>query len=107
MKLRIDVQCLESAALARNDPKTERIKDLPRLKAEIISYLFDHVARKLRDRWYKYKGEFHYDGKTYDLECECKWDNQMFTYRHMHISHKQVELDVNDVLEMDLSKLMH
>lgn len=87
--------------------KFERVKDMPVLKREIISYLFDYVARKPVGRWYKYQGEFKYDGKSYDLECECKYQDQMFTYRHLYISHKQVVLDVDDVLKMDLMKPLH
>lgn len=84
--------------------KFERMKDVCKLKQSIISYLFDYVARKERDRWYKYQGNFVYEGVTYDLECECKMDNQMFTYRKMIISQKQITLDVEDVLKMDLNK---
>lgn len=82
--------------------KFERIKDVPKLKAEIISYLFDYVSRKPRDQWYSYKGEFKYDGHEYNLECECKWDNQVFTYRNMFIEHKQVEIDIEDMMAKGL-----
>lgn len=67
------------------------------LKREIISYLFNQVARRERDRWWTYKGEFKYEGETYNLECECRWDNQVFTYRNMFIEHKQIEIDLSDL----------
>lgn len=82
--------------------KFERIAQMPRLKAEIISYLFDFVARKDREQWWQYKGEFKYDGESYDLECQCKWDNQVFTYRNLIISRKQIEIDINDMIEQGL-----
>jgi hypothetical protein len=69
--------------------KFERVKSMPRLKREIISYLFDYIVRKGTDQWWNYKGEFIYDGTTYDLECDCRYDNQMFTYRNLHIQYKQ------------------
>ena len=84
--------------------KFERMKAIPKLKQEIISYLFDFVARKPRDQWWQYKGEFKYDGNEYDLECDCKWDNQVFTYRNMHISHKQQIIDVEDVMRLELGR---
>jgi hypothetical protein len=82
--------------------KFERMKQLPRLKQEIISYLFDFVARKPRDQWWRYKGEFKYDGKEYELECDCKYDNQMFSYRNLHIAHKQEVIDVDDLAKQGL-----
>ncbi len=85
--------------------KFERVKEMPLLKREIISYLFDYMCRKPRDTWYSYKGEFKYEGREYNLECECRFDNQMFTYKNLFIEHKQVIIDVNDVLEMDLRDL--
>lgn len=78
--------------------KFERIKSMPLLKREIVSYLFDFVARKPHSQWWHYKGEFKYDGREYDLECDCKYDNQMFTYKNLHISYKQVVIDVEEVL---------
>lgn len=82
--------------------KHERLKNLPQLKKEIISYLFDFVARKRHDTWYQYKGEFKYEGNTYNLECKCKWDNQMFTYRDLFIEHKQVEISIDDMIKAGL-----
>lgn len=76
--------------------KFERTKQMCPLKKEIISYLFNQIARRDRDRWWQYKGEFNYQGITYLLECECRWDNQVFSYRNMHIEHKQVEIDLTD-----------
>ncbi len=75
--------------------KFERVKQMPRLKREIISYLFDFVARKETGKWWKYNGTFKYDGQEYDLECECQYDNQMFTYRNMHIQYKQEIIDLD------------
>lgn len=85
-----------------NNEKLERIKDMPNLKKEIISYLFDHVARRNRETWWHYKGEFKYEGQEYELECDCKWDNQMFSYKNLHISHKMVTIDVDDMVKQGL-----
>jgi len=82
--------------------KFERIKQMPKLKQEIISYLFDQVARKPINRWWQYKGEFRYDGKDYNLECECKMDNQVFTFRNLYIEHKQVVIDIDDMIKQGL-----
>lgn len=82
--------------------KFERMKELPRLKQEIISYLFDFVARKPHSQWWQYKGEFKYEGEEYNLECECKYDNQMFTYRNLFIEHKQQVIDVDDLVRKGL-----
>lgn len=82
--------------------KFERSKDMCALKKEIIMYLFDFVARKPHDQWWQYKGEFQYEGKTYNLECDCKYDNQMFTYRNLHIEHKQQIIDVNEMIRKGL-----
>lgn len=76
----------------------ERIKDMPRIKQEIIHYLFEQIARKPVDQWIKYKGEFAYEGVGYLLEADVRYDNTMFTYRNLIIEHKQVVLDVEDVL---------
>jgi len=82
-----------------SDKKTlERMKSMPKLKQEIISYLFDFVSRKQGDRWWQYKGEFKYDGAEYNLECEVRMDNQMFTYRNLYIEHKQRIIDVDDLV---------
>ncbi len=78
--------------------KFERIKQMPKLKQEIISYLFDAVMRRRRDEWWHYKGEFKFEGKEYNLECDCKYDNQMFTYKNLFIEHKQIVINVEDVL---------
>jgi hypothetical protein len=72
----------------------ERIKNMPVIKRQIISYLFDYVSRKKHDTWWRYKGEFQYEGISYDLECDCKYDNQIFTYRNMHIQYKQQVIDL-------------
>jgi len=78
--------------------KFERIKDVCQLKKEILSYLFDYVSKKPRDTWYRYTGDFKYEGDSYNLECECRWDNVMFTYRNLFIERKQIILNVDDVL---------
>jgi hypothetical protein len=78
--------------------KVERITTMCNLKREIMSYLFEFVSRKKEGRWWKYKGEFIYDGKTYNLECECKYDNSFFTYRNLHIEHKQVVIDIDEMV---------
>ena len=77
--------------------KLERLKDMPQLKKEIVSYLFDFVSRKKWGQWWKYKGEFKYEGQSYNLECECMFDNQMFTYRNMFIEHKQIVIDIEEL----------
>lgn len=78
--------------------KFERVKNMPRLKAEIISHLFDYISRKKHDTWWQYKGQFKYEGQTYNLECQCKYDNQLFTYKNLHIEHEQVVIDVDDMV---------
>jgi hypothetical protein len=85
--------------------KFESIKDMPQLKKEIIIYLFEFIARKKYDEWWHYAGEFKYDGKEYNLECDVKLDNQVFSYKNLHIEHKQVVLDVDDVLNFDMREL--
>lgn len=79
--------------------KFERVNIMPRLKQEIVGHLFDFLARKRQGDWYKFKGEFKYDGVEYIIECECKTDNQMFTYKNLFIEHKQIVIDVEDVLK--------
>lgn len=76
--------------------KFERKDQMCKLKQEIVCYLFDQVGRKPRDQWWKYKGTFVYEGKTYNLECDCKWDNQMFTYKNLFIEHKQEIIDLTN-----------
>ena len=84
--------------MSLNNIKLERIKDMPKMKKEIIGYLFDYVARKGKsNKWYSYKGQFKYEGSYYALECECKMDNQVFTYRKMFIEHEPVEIDVHQM----------
>lgn len=77
--------------------KFERVKDMPKLKKEIISFLFDIVARKRTNQWFAFKGEFKYEGEVFNLECECKMDNQMFTYKNLFIEHKQQIIDVDQL----------
>lgn len=82
--------------------KFERIKDMPKLKKEIISYLFDFISQKPQNQWWKFKGEFSYEDKTYELECDVRMDNQMFTYRNLFIEHKQVVIDVDEMVKRGL-----
>lgn len=82
--------------------KFERVKQMCPLKREIVSYLFDFVARKKDGRWWQYKGTFKYEGKEYNLECDCKYDNQLFTYKNLHIEHKQVEIDIDEMVKAGL-----
>ena len=79
---------------------TARLKSMPKLKQELISFLFNFVSRKRRNQWYKFKGEFGYDGTSYILEAEVKMDNQMFTYKNLLIEHKQKVIDIGE-LEFD------
>lgn len=82
--------------------KFERAKDMPQLKREIIKRTFDYVSRKPYNQWWKYSTTFHYDGHEYELEIEAKMDNQVFTYRHMHIAHKTIEIDIDDMIRQGL-----
>jgi hypothetical protein len=77
--------------------KFERKKDMCPLKQEIIKYLFDFVSRKGYSQWWQYKGEFKYQGETYNLECQVKFDNQMFTYKNLYIEKRQIIVDVDDM----------
>lgn len=78
--------------------KFERTSEMCALKKEIISYLFDYMLRKSHNQWYQYKGEFKYQGKEYNLECACKYDNQMFTYKNLFIEHKQQVIDIDEMI---------
>lgn len=82
--------------------KLSSFKEEPLLKKEIIVYLFDHISRKTYGQWYKYKGEFKYEGQEYNLECECKMDNEIFTYKNLFIEHKQVVIDIDDMVARGL-----
>ena len=81
--------------------RVERIKQMPRLKQEIIGYLFTFVSGKPYDQWYRYKGTFIYQGADYVLECDCKHDRQMFTYKNFHIEYKQKVIELNDIDSID------
>lgn len=74
--------------------KTERAKDMCQLKQAIIAKLFNWLSRKPFNQWWKYNGEFIYEGQHYDLECVCRMDRQMFEYKTIHISHKQIVIDI-------------
>ena len=78
--------------------KVDRIKEYPLIKKEIISYLFDQMSRKPYDQWYHYKGKFEYEGKRYDLECDCKLDRQIFSYKNLHIAHETEVIDVDELV---------
>jgi len=82
--------------------KFERKHEMCQLKKEIISYLYDQMLRKERDRWWTYKGEFKYEGETYNLECDCKLDCVMFTYKNLHIEHKQRIIDLEEMVTRGL-----
>lgn len=82
--------------------KIERTKDMPQLKREIILKLFDFVSRRKHGQWWKYTGEFIYQGTTYNLECECTYDNQIFTYRNLYIEHKQEVIDVDELVRQGI-----
>ena len=84
--------------LQTNRIKLERMKDYPKLKQEIISYLFDWLSKNgKRDEWYKYVGKFEYEGEPYELECECRRDNEVFSYRKLHICRPTQIIDVHDM----------
>lgn len=78
--------------------KTEVLAELPQMKKEIIAYLFNEVCKLPRndDAYYKYHGDFEYEGEVYHLSCECKRDAEMFTYRNLAIEHKQKEIIIDD-----------
>lgn len=82
--------------------KFERKDQMCRLKKEIVMYLFDQVGQRERDRWWAYKGEFKYEGETYNLECDCKTDGILFTYKNLHIEHKQRVLDIDEMIQKGL-----
>lgn len=82
--------------------KFELTKDMPLIKKEIISHLFDYISTKPFNYWYKYAGEFSYDGVKYNLECECKMDRQMFTYKNLFIEHQQQIIDVDEMIRKGL-----
>lgn len=84
-------------SLESRGEKVERFKDIAQLKKDIIRYLFAHMETKARNRWWQFKGNFVYEGMTYNLECECKWDNEVFTYRNMFIEHEQKVIDITDM----------
>ena len=68
------------------------------LEQEIIRMIFKFLENKRNsDQWWKYKGEFNYDGKDYVLEVEARMDNHMLTYRNMFIEYKQGVIDVDDL----------
>lgn len=77
----------------------DNLREYPQLKKEIISYLFDYLSRKNYDQWYKYSGSFFYEGKEYDLECECRLDRQIFSYRNLHIAHKTEIIDIDQLVK--------
>jgi hypothetical protein len=83
---------------ANDEIKIERIKEMPQLKKEIISKLFDFVSGKKQNQWWQFTGEFEFDGAAYDLECKCMWDGVMFSYKEFHIAHKQIVIDIEDLM---------
>lgn len=85
-----------------NDRKIERAKDMCALKRGIILYLFRFIEKRPRDQWWSYKGEFEYEGTSYNLECDCMWDNKMFQYKNLHIEHKQEVIDIADMIRKGL-----
>ncbi len=78
--------------------KIDNLKEWPKIKQEIIGYLFEQLSRKPYDNWYSYKGKFEYEGKRYDLECECKLDRQVFSFRNLHIAHETQIIDVDQLV---------
>jgi hypothetical protein len=75
----------------------ERLHTMAPLKQEIILHLFDYMVEKKWGVWWKFNGEFRYDGRDYTLECECMMDNKMLSYRHMFIEYKQVVIDLDEM----------
>lgn len=66
---------------------------------KLFSYLKD---KRDSDRWRYFKGEFRYDKNDYVMECDVRMDNQMLTYRNLHIEHKQVEISVDDMIRQGM-----
>jgi NADPH-dependent 2,4-dienoyl-CoA reductase/sulfur reductase-like enzyme len=79
--------------------KVDRIKEYPQLKKEIVAYLFSHMSRKPFDKWYHYSGKFEFEGKRYDLECDCKLDRQIFSYKNLHIAHETEIIDIHQLVK--------
>lgn len=79
-------------------PKVERVAEMAPIKRELIQRLFDFLDRKKdSDKWWKYSGTFIYDSREYEFEVECRMDNDMLTYRDMHIAYKTVEIDIAEL----------
>jgi len=78
--------------------KIERIDDMPQIKRELIAKLYDFLKNK-RDsyKWWQYKGSFMYEGREYEFECEVRMDNEMLTYRKMHLAYKTIEVDIAEM----------
>jgi hypothetical protein len=85
-----------------NKMKFERSHDMCDLKKEIIIYLFDQISKRKRDQWWNFKGEFKYEGEVYNLECDVMCDGILFTYKNLHIEHKQRVIDIDEMIQRGL-----
>ena len=82
--------------------KVELPKDMPPIKRAIISKLWNYLNNRAdSDMWHRYTGDFKYDGETYTVQVEVRLDNVMLTYRHMHIEHKQVIIEIPEGADVD------
>lgn len=76
----------------------ERMADMPQIKRELIQRMYDFLKDKRRSEvWWQYKGSFIYDSREYEFECDVRMDETMLTYRNMHLSHKTIEVDIEDM----------
>lgn len=81
----------------------EHIREMPTLKQHLLKMLFDDVSGKRHDkRWYDYKKEFMFEGKHYLFEIQYQLDNYFLTFRHFHIEHKQVVIDIHELQDRGL-----
>jgi len=80
----------------------EKMKDMPQLKQDIVVFLFDKISNLPRDKWHHFECELKYDDIVYDLSCDCSRDETMFSYRNLNISHKQIVIDVDDMMRRGL-----
>lgn len=87
--------------------KFEKIKEVPLLKRHILLAMWEDVKHvRDDDKWRDYKQEFKFEGKAYVFECQFKIrsikEKLHLTYRHFHIEHKQIILDIDDMVKKGL-----
>lgn len=78
--------------------KVERMADMPQIKQQLIQRMYNFLKDKRdSDDWWKYRGTFKYENQEYEFDCEVRMDNQMLTYRKLHLAFKTVEIDIADM----------